>query len=69
MLMVQKLEIKIRKGKKVKDLLEKYINEAFVLGGESLTFLYNAAKIDRNDQRRVEEIFKYSDSFTITVIG
>ena len=64
-----KNEIKIRKGKKVKDLLDKYINETFGLGGESLSFLYNAAKFDRNDQRRIEEVFKNGDSFTITVIG
>ena len=62
-------EIKIRKGKKVKDLLEKYINAAFISDGKSLTFLYNAAKIDKNDQRRVEEVFKNSDIFTITIIG
>ena len=64
-----KNQIKMRKGKKVKDLLDKYINEVLGLNSGNLNFLYMAARIDRNEQKKIEEFFKNGDTFTITVIG
>ena len=65
----QKKEIKIRKGEKVKDLLDKYINEIYIIDSKKFYFLNDADKIDKNDQRKVEEVFKNDNSFIIKEIG
>ena len=59
----------MRKGKKVKDLLDKYINEVSGLNSGKLAFIYNGSKIDRNEQKKIEEFFKKDNNSTIIVIG
>lgn len=51
-------------GKKIKDLFDKYINET---NNEIFFFVYNSKKIERNDQRKIKEIFKNGDFFTLMV--
>ena len=62
-------EIKMRKGKKVKDLLDKYINEVSGLNSGKLSFIYNGLSINKNEQKKIEEFFKNNYIFTIVVIG
>ena len=63
--------ITIKKGKKVKELFDLYIDEAYGNTNKELRFVYNAGRIDRNDQRKVEEVCKNWDNwdkFTILVL-
>ena len=57
--------IRIEKGKKVKELFDLYIHEAYGATHKRLKFVHNALKIDRNEQKKVEEVFKNGNKFTI----
>ena len=59
--------IRIEKGKKVKELFDLYIDEAYGATNKQLKFVHNALKIDRNEQKKVEEVFKNGNKFTIKV--
>ena len=59
--------IRIEKGKKVKELFDLYIDEAYGATNKKLKFVHNALKIDRNEQKKVEEVFKNGNKFTIKV--
>ena len=59
--------IRIEKGKKVKELFDLYIDEAYGNTNKRLKFVHNALKIDRNEQKKVEEVFKNGNKFTIKV--
>ena len=59
--------ISIKSSKKIKDLFDKYIDEAYGLNSpKKLDFLYNAQKVDRYDQRKVGDYFICG--FTIIVV-
>ena len=65
----KKYTIKMQNDKRVKDLLNRYINEVYGLTNKKINFLYNASKLDQNnDRRKIKEVFKNRDNFTIMVI-
>ena len=62
-------KINIKGSKRIKDLLDKYIDEVYgPFTSKKLGFIYNGGTIDRNDQRKVEDFFKNKVSYTILVI-
>ena len=61
--------ISIKSSKKIKDLFDKYIAEAYgLMSPKKLDFLYNAQKMDRYEQRKVGDYFKRFNFFTIIVV-
>ena len=57
--------IKIKIGSTVKELINKHKKEIYSLSNKTLTFLYNAVKISENDNRKVEDIFKFNNTKNI----
>ena len=58
--------IQIEKGKKVQELFDEYI-EVYGYHYKELKFVHNEITLDRNDQRKVEEVFKKEDNYIINV--
>ena len=62
-----KRKIKIKIGSTVKELFNKYKKEIYSLSNKTLTFLYNAVKISENDNRKVEDVFKFNNTTIIVM--
>ena len=63
-----KYSIIMQNDKRVKDLLNRYINEVYGITNKKINFLYNASKLDQNnDRRKIKEVFYAGYFFIITV--
>ena len=59
--------ISVEKGTKVKDLLAQYVDEVYGLKNKNLIYIYNAQRISRRDERKVEDVFINNKCPRITV--
>ena len=60
------INIKAKYGTKVEEVLNEYINRISV-NDEKLVFVFNANKINRNEQRVIEDFFRLYNNPTIQV--
>ena len=61
------INIKAKYGTKVEEVLNEYINRISV-NDEKLVFVFNANKINRNEQRVIEDFFRLYNNPTIQVL-
>ena len=53
---------------KIKDVLNQYIDKYYGQTNIKLKFIYNAIKIDRNEQKNIEQFFGVNINPKITVL-
>ena len=53
--------INVKLGTTIEELLDKYINKYYEKTEQKLNFLFNSYSLQRNDQRKVENVFKHFD--------
>ena len=62
--------IKQQIGSTIKDLLNSYKNEIryFEANGREFTFLHNANRIKKDDERKIEDVFQSNNQINIVVV-
>ena len=64
----KKKTISVRFGTTIEELLNTYINETYGFAKENIFFLYNAQKIEKNEQRFIEDYFTNNEIPKIIVL-
>ena len=64
----QYVNLAVKYGTTIEELLNKYINEVYGITNKKLNFIFNAKRVERNDQNKVEQFFQNFSRIIVTEI-
>ena len=62
------VNLAVKYGTTIEELLNKYINEVYGITNKKLNFIFNAKRLERNDQNKVEQFFQNFSRIIVTEI-
>ena len=62
------VNLAVKYGTTIEELLNKYINEVYGITNKKLNFIFNAKRVERNDQNKVEQFFQNFSKIVVTEI-